>query len=178
MSAPHDETGARWWQRGVVYQVYPRSFQDSNGDGVGDLRGLAARLPYIASLGVDAIWLSPVYLSPMADFGYDVADHCAIDPLFDDKDMGETRALLGRPQHEVTRALLDAHRPEVQLAPGEVLQHVNLDDLSASTLAALSGIGARIVLAEAHPQGVDTWLALPEAQAGALTSLTRQAVGT
>lgn len=90
---------------------------------------------------------------------------------------GETRALLGRPQHEVTRALLDAHRPEVKLAPGEVLQHVNLDDLSASTLAALSGIGARIVLAEAHPQGVDTWLALPEAQAGALTSLTRQAVG-
>jgi alpha-glucosidase len=72
----------RWWQRGVLYQIYPRSFQDSNGDGVGDLSGIASRLDYVASLGVDAVWLSPIYPSPMADFGYDVSDYCAVDPLF------------------------------------------------------------------------------------------------
>jgi alpha-glucosidase len=73
---------ARWWQTGIIYQVYPRSFQDSNGDGVGDLRGVLQRLPYITELGVDAIWLSPVFKSPMADFGYDIADYTDIDPLF------------------------------------------------------------------------------------------------
>ncbi|MGN6572117.1 MAG: alpha-amylase family glycosyl hydrolase [Pseudolabrys sp.] len=72
----------RWWQRGIVYQVYPRSFQDTNGDGVGDLAGIRMRLDYLAGLGVDAVWISPVYPSPMADFGYDVADYCGIDPLF------------------------------------------------------------------------------------------------
>lgn len=71
-----------WWQHGVVYQIYPRSFQDSNGDGVGDLEGIRRRLPYLRWLGVDAIWISPIYRSPMADFGYDVADHCEIDPIF------------------------------------------------------------------------------------------------
>jgi alpha-glucosidase len=72
----------RWWQRGIVYQVYPRSFQDSNGDGVGDLAGITARLDYLAWLGIDALWLSPIYPSPMADFGYDVADYCDVHPLF------------------------------------------------------------------------------------------------
>ena len=71
-----------WWQRGIIYQVYPRSFMDSNGDGVGDLGGLIARLDYLRWLGVDAIWLSPIYPSPMKDFGYDVADYTGIDPLF------------------------------------------------------------------------------------------------
>ena len=71
-----------WWQSGVIYQVYPRSFQDSNGDGVGDLNGIRARLDYLQWLGVDAIWLSPIFRSPMADFGYDVADYRAVDPLF------------------------------------------------------------------------------------------------
>ena len=71
-----------WWQSGVIYQVYPRSFMDSNGDGVGDLPGLLARLDYVQWLGVDAIWLSPVYPSPMADFGYDVADFENVDPVF------------------------------------------------------------------------------------------------
>jgi alpha-glucosidase len=71
-----------WWRRGVVYEVYPRSFQDTDGDGVGDLRGVAGRLPYLARLGVDAIWLTPFYASPMRDFGYDIADHCAVDPSF------------------------------------------------------------------------------------------------
>ena len=71
-----------WWQRAVIYQVYPRSFQDTNGDGVGDLEGIRRRLPYLKSLGVDALWLSPFYKSPMKDFGYDVADYRDVDPLF------------------------------------------------------------------------------------------------
>jgi alpha-glucosidase len=71
-----------WWQRGVIYQVYPRSFQDSNGDGIGDLKGIERRLDYLADIGVDAVWISPIYPSPMVDFGYDVADYCNIDPRF------------------------------------------------------------------------------------------------
>jgi alpha-glucosidase len=71
-----------WWQRGVVYQIYPRSFQDSNGDGVGDLPGITRRLDYVRGLGVDALWISPIYPSPMKDFGYDVADYCGVHPLF------------------------------------------------------------------------------------------------
>src|SRR5579883_2120267 len=80
--ADNEFSGVQWWQSGVVYQIYPRSFQDTNGDGVGDLRGITARLDYLVSLGVDAIWISPFYKSPMADFGYDVADYRAVDPLF------------------------------------------------------------------------------------------------
>ena len=71
-----------WWQHAIIYEVYPRSFQDSNGDGVGDLNGILERLDYLVTLGVDAVWISPIYPSPMADFGYDVADYCDIDPLF------------------------------------------------------------------------------------------------
>ena len=73
---------AEWWRGAVTYQVYPRSFQDSNGDGVGDLAGITQRLPYLADLGVDMVWLSPVFTSPMADMGYDVADYRDIDPVF------------------------------------------------------------------------------------------------
>jgi alpha-glucosidase len=73
---------SRWWQCAVIYQVYPRSFQDSDGDGVGDLRGIISRLDYVRSLNVDAVWLSPVYPSPMHDFGYDVTDYTGIDPMF------------------------------------------------------------------------------------------------
>jgi len=72
----------QWWQAGVIYQIYPRSFQDTDGDGVGDLRGITARLDYLAGLGVNAIWISPFYPSPMKDFGYDVADYTGVDPLF------------------------------------------------------------------------------------------------
>src|SRR4029450_1210186 len=71
-----------WWQRGIVYQVYPRSFMDSNGDGIGDLAGVHARLDYLRWLGVDAIWLSPIFPSPMHDFGYDISDYTGIDPVF------------------------------------------------------------------------------------------------
>lgn len=71
-----------WWRGAVTYQVYPRSFQDSNGDGVGDLPGITRRLPYLADLGVDAIWLSPFFKSPMKDMGYDVSDYCDVDPVF------------------------------------------------------------------------------------------------
>ncbi|POR53097.1 alpha-amylase family glycosyl hydrolase [Bosea psychrotolerans] len=73
---------APWWQAGVIYQIYPRSFQDTDGDGIGDLKGIARRLDYLAGFGIDAIWLSPIYPSPMADFGYDVADYCGVDPCF------------------------------------------------------------------------------------------------
>jgi alpha-glucosidase len=71
-----------WWKRGVVYQIYPRSFQDSNGDGIGDLGGIVERLDHLSWLGVDAVWISPFYPSPMKDFGYDISDYCGVDPVF------------------------------------------------------------------------------------------------
>ena len=71
-----------WWQAAVLYQIYPWSFQDSDGDGIGDLRGIEQRLDYLVDLGIDAIWLSPIFPSPMADFGYDVADYCGVDSRF------------------------------------------------------------------------------------------------
>src|SRR6476619_6934986 len=88
-SGPHWAPARRlrrrmWWHTAVVYQIYPRSFADASGDGVGDLDGLRARLEYLQWLGVDALWLSPIYRSPMADFGYDVSDYCDVDPLFGD----------------------------------------------------------------------------------------------
>ena len=75
-------TARLWWQDGVVYQIYPRSFQDSNGDGIGDLPGIESRLDYLVELGIDAVWVSPFYPSPMADFGYDVANYTGVDPMF------------------------------------------------------------------------------------------------
>ncbi len=76
------QAASDWWRGGVIYQIYPRSFQDSNGDGIGDLKGITQRLGYIASLGVDAIWISPFFKSPMKDFGYDVSDYRDVDPMF------------------------------------------------------------------------------------------------
>src|SRR5690606_17246575 len=75
-------TELAWWQRGVVYQIYPRSFQDSNDDGIGDLQGVIRRLDYLNWLGITSVWISPVYPSPMADFGYDISDYEDIDPIF------------------------------------------------------------------------------------------------
>ncbi|AWN49878.1 alpha-amylase [Methylobacterium terrae] len=97
--------GELWWKAGVVYQVYPRSFQDTNGDGVGDLRGVTARLDYLAWLGVDALWLSPVCRSPMADYGYDVSDYCDIDPLFGT--LADFDALVAEAHRRRLRVIMD-----------------------------------------------------------------------
>ena len=94
-----------WWRSAVVYQVYIRSFADSNGDGIGDIAGLRARLPYLAQLGVDAIWINPWYRSPMRDGGYDVADFRAIDPSFGT--VSEAEALIGEAHELGLRLLLD-----------------------------------------------------------------------
>ncbi|MEO8625240.1 MAG: alpha-amylase family glycosyl hydrolase [Candidatus Limnocylindrales bacterium] len=96
---------SHWWQRGVIYQVYPRSFQDSNGDGVGDLRGIRQRLDYLDWLGIDAVWLSPIFRSPMADFGYDVADYRDVDPIFGT--LADLDALIADVHRRSIRLLLD-----------------------------------------------------------------------
>ncbi|RYY08844.1 MAG: alpha-amylase, partial [Alphaproteobacteria bacterium] len=96
---------AAWWQEGVVYQVYPRSLQDSDGDGTGDLIGITRRLDDLRALGIDAVWLSPIYPSPMTDFGYDVSDYCGIDPLFGE--MAEFDALLARTHAFGLKLILD-----------------------------------------------------------------------
>lgn len=94
-----------WWERAVIYQTYPRSFQDSNSDGIGDLKGIEQRLDYLVELGVDAIWISPIFPSPMADFGYDVADYCGIDPRFGT--LGDFDALLASAHQRGLKLLLD-----------------------------------------------------------------------
>jgi alpha-glucosidase len=95
----------KWWQRGVIYQVYPRSFMDSDGDGVGDLAGIRSKLDYLQWLGVDAIWISPIYPSPMADFGYDISNYTDIDPIFGTLD--DFDALLGDAHGRGLKVLLD-----------------------------------------------------------------------
>ena len=97
--------GVPWWRSGVVYQIYPRSFLDTDGDGVGDLEGIRRRLDHLAWLGVDAIWLSPIFRSPMADFGYDVADYCDVDPLFGT--LADFDRLLAEAHARGLRVLLD-----------------------------------------------------------------------
>lgn len=104
--------GLPWWKRGTIYQIYPRSFADSNGDGVGDLEGIRAHLDHVASLGVEAIWLSPVFPSPMADFGYDVSDYCDIDPTFG------TLA-------DFDRLVADAHRRGIRIVLDWVANHTS-----------------------------------------------------
>ena len=94
-----------WWRGGVIYQIYPRSFQDSNSDGIGDLPGITQRLEHIARLGADAIWLSPFFKSPMKDFGYDVSDYCDVDPMFGTLD--DFRALLQRAHELGLKVIID-----------------------------------------------------------------------
>jgi alpha-glucosidase len=96
---------APWWQHCAIYQIYPRSFQDSNDDGIGDLNGITLRLDYLAGLGVGAIWISPIYPSPMVDFGYDVADYCDVDPCFGS--LADFDALLAQAHRRGLKVLLD-----------------------------------------------------------------------
>ncbi len=103
-----------WWQSATIYQIYPRSFQDSNGDGIGDLEGIRSRLAYLKDLGVQAIWLSPFYKSPMRDFGYDVADYCEVDPIF------------GTLQ-DFDRLLADAHAMGLKVIVDLVPNHTSSD---------------------------------------------------
>ncbi|HEY4191184.1 MAG TPA: alpha-glucosidase [Mesorhizobium sp.] len=99
-----------WWRGAVIYQIYPRSYQDSDGDGIGDLQGIIRRLPYISALGVDAIWISPFFKSPMKDFGYDVSDYCDVDPMFG------TLA-------DFDELIAQAHRLGLKVMIDEVLSH-------------------------------------------------------
>lgn len=96
---------AGWWEDAVVYEVYPRSFQDSDGDGIGDLRGIESRLPYLEWLGVDAIWLAPIYPSPLDDYGYDVADHAAVAPEYGN--LSDLDSLIAAAHERGIRVLLD-----------------------------------------------------------------------
>ena len=106
MKSPDLVTGAGdWWRGAVIYQIYPRSFRDTNSDGIGDLRGVAEGLDYIASLGVDGIWISPFFTSPMEDFGYDVADYCGIDPTFGDFD--DFDAIIARSHELGMKVIID-----------------------------------------------------------------------
>jgi len=104
LSAPADERAA-WWREAVIYQVYIRSFADGNGDGIGDLLGIRTRLPYLRALGVDAVWITPFYPSPMADGGYDVGDYCAVDPLFGT--LGDFDALVAEAHAAGLRVIVD-----------------------------------------------------------------------
>ena len=103
-----------WWQGAIIYQIYPRSFQDTNADGVGDLPGIVERLDYVASLGVEAVWISPFFKSPMADFGYDIADHRAVDPVFG------TLA-------DFDELLREAHRLGIKVIIDQVLSHTSIE---------------------------------------------------
>ena len=104
-TASETDPAMQWWRGAAIYQIYSRSFMDANGDGIGDLPGITRRLDHVASLGVDAIWISPFFTSPMKDFGYDVADYCDVDPIFgtiDDYD-----ALVARAHELGLKVLID-----------------------------------------------------------------------
>ena len=105
LTATDRPTTTRWWRDAVIYQVYVRSFADSDGDGIGDLPGIRSRLPYLADLGVDALWITPFYTSPMADFGYDVADYRDVDPIFGT--LEDARALVREAHDQGLRVIVD-----------------------------------------------------------------------
>src|SRR5664279_4113667 len=107
-----------WWRTAVIYQVYPRSFADASGDGIGDLPGITSRLGHLADLGVDAVWLSPFYVSPQNDAGYDVADYCDVDPLFGTLD--DADALIAR-AHELGLRVIERAEQGIDVA---VVRHV------------------------------------------------------
>jgi alpha-glucosidase len=101
-----------WWKDGVIYQIYPRSFMDSNGDGIGDLRGIIAKLDYLSELGVSGIWLSPINTSPMFDFGYDVSDYRGIDPIFGTSE-------------DFSEFVSEAHKRNIKVIMDMVLNHTS-----------------------------------------------------
>ncbi len=140
-----------WWRGGVLYEIYVRSFADSNGDGVGDLEGVARRIPYLVDLGVDALWLTPFFPSPMRDFGYDVADYRAVDPLFGDLD--------------AFRRLLDtAHAHDLKVVIDQVWSHTSSDHawFQASRSSREHDKADWYVWADAKPDGTppNNWLSL------------------
>jgi len=105
MISEMNQSDQSWWRYGIFYQIYPRSFRDSNADGVGDIAGIIDRLPYLQELGVDAVWLSPIFPSPMADFGYDISDYTGIDPLFGT--MADFDALISAVHENGLKLILD-----------------------------------------------------------------------
>jgi len=112
MTALPSQQAAPWWREAIIYQVYPRSYLDTNGDGVGDLAGVTQQLDYIAGLGVDIVWLSPFFTSPMKDFGYDIADYCDVDPLFGS--LADFDALIDK-----------AHRLKLKIMIDQVMSHTS-----------------------------------------------------
>lgn len=140
-----------WWRGAVIYQIYPRSYQDSNGDGIGDLRGIIGRLPYIAALGADAIWISPFFKSPMKDFGYDVTDYCDVDPMFGT--LADFDALTA-----------EAHRLGLKVMIDEVLSHTadNHPWFKESRSSRTNPKADWYVWADAKPDGTppNNWLSI------------------
>ncbi|MEM5775921.1 MAG: alpha-amylase family glycosyl hydrolase, partial [Anaerolineaceae bacterium] len=106
------EINETWWKEAVIYQIYPRSFCDSNADGFGDLPGITRKLDYLANLGVDAVWLSPIYPSPDADFGYDVSDYRAVDPRYGTLEDFDT-------------LVQEAHRRDIRIILDMVMNHTS-----------------------------------------------------
>ena len=144
-------TDIPWWRGAVIYEIYPRSFMDSNGDGIGDLPGIIERLDYVASLGVDAIWIAPFFTSPMADFGYDVADYRNVDPLFG------TLA-------DFDRLLAKAHSLGLKVMIDQVLSHTSSEHewFKASRIDRSNEKANWYVWADAKPDGTppNNWLSI------------------
>ncbi|MBE5315889.1 MAG: alpha-glucosidase [Xanthomonadales bacterium] len=140
-----------WWRGAVIYQIYPRSFQDSNGDGIGDLPGIIERLDYVASLGVDAIWISPFFKSPMADFGYDIADYRDVDPMFGTLD-------------DFDRLVAKAHALGLKVIIDQVLSHTSIEHawFKESRQSRDNGKADWYVWADPKPDGTppNNWLSL------------------
>jgi alpha-glucosidase len=141
----------RWWRGAVIYQIYPRSYLDTNGDGVGDLPGIIERLDHVASLGVDAIWVSPFFKSPMADFGYDIADYREVDPLFGTIE-------------DFDRLLAKAHALGVKVMIDQVLSHTSAEHawFRQSRLSRDNDKADWYVWADAKPDGTppNNWMSL------------------
>lgn len=140
-----------WWRGAVIYEIYPRSFQDTGGDGIGDLPGIVRRLPYLADLGVDAIWIAPFFASPMLDFGYDVSDYEAVDPMFGTLE-------------DFDRLVAEAHRLGIKVMIDQVLSHTSDRHpwFAESRLSRENPKADWYVWADAKPDGTppNNWLSI------------------